>query len=98
MRVLSILISLTYSVDQLYKQADVHRFDRSVRRHGKPPSLGVPKHDVAGSVLVMIDTQPVGDDLQVLNPPVTRVAPHFGDEFRRVRHDSMVPHAVPRVW
>jgi len=46
-------------------------------RHGEPPSLGVPKHNVTRAVLIVIDAQPAGNDLQVLNPPVAWIAPHF---------------------
>ena len=58
-----------------------------MRRHGEPPSLRVPKHDVTRPVLFVIDTQPVGNNLQIFNPPVAWITPHFGDELRRVRHN-----------
>jgi hypothetical protein len=63
--------------------------------HGEPPSLSVPKHDVTRPVLVVIDAQAVGNNLQILNPPVAWITPHFGDELRRVRHNYMVSQAVP---
>ena len=55
-----------------------------MRWHGEPPSLSVPKHDVTRPVLIVIDAQAVGNNLQILNPPVAWITPHFGDELRRV--------------
>ena len=64
--------------------------------HGEPPGLGVPKHDVTRSVLIVIDTQPAGNNLQILNPPIAWITAHFGNKLRRVRHNHTVSHAVPR--
>jgi hypothetical protein len=55
-------------------------------RNGEPPGRGVPKHDVAGPLLIVIDTHAAGDNLQILNPPIARIPLHFRDELRRVRH------------
>ena len=55
MRDLSIFMFLTYGVDKLYKQADVHWFDGSVRRHGETPRRSVSENYMACSVLIMID-------------------------------------------
>ncbi len=67
-----------------------------MRWHGEPPSLVVPKDDVTRPVLIVIDAQPIGNNLQIVNPPVAWITPHFGNELRRVRHNRMVSHAVPR--
>ena len=63
--------------------------------NGEPAGSGVPKNDVAGPVLIVIDTQAARNHFQILNPPVTRITPHFGDEFRSVGHTFMVSRAVP---
>jgi len=35
-------------------------------------------------MLIVLDAQTARDHLQILDPPVTRIPPHFGDKFRRV--------------
>ena len=47
-------------------------------------------------MLIVIDAQTVGNNLQILNAPVAWVTPHFGDDLLRVRHNCMVSHAVPQ--
>jgi hypothetical protein len=95
MKVLSIFIWLTYFVYEVYKQAHIHSLDRPASGDRKPPGLSVLENNVTGSVLVVIDTELVGYDFQVLNAPVAWVAPHFGEQFRRVWHSLMVSHTVP---
>jgi len=46
----------------------------------------MPKHDVTRPVLIVIDAQPAGNSLQILDPPVAWIAPHLGEELRRIRH------------
>lgn len=92
---MSIFILLPCSVDQFEKQPHIHRFDGPMRRHGEPSGCGMPKHDVAGPVLVVIDAQAVRDYFEILDAPVAGIAPHFGDEFPRVRHISMVSPVIP---
>jgi len=57
----------------------------------------MPKHDVARPALIVIDAQTSGNNFQILNPPIPRIASHFGDELRRVRHDYMVSPVVPHT-
>jgi hypothetical protein len=61
------------------------------------PCSGMPENDMACPVLVVIDAQAARDHLQILDPPIARIPPHFGDKFRRVRHTQMVSQAVPFV-
>lgn len=84
MTALSIFMFLTYGLDEVYKQTNIYWLDGPVCWNGEPPGSGVPEHDMAGPVLIVIDAQTARYDLQVLNPPVVRIAPHFGDELRRV--------------
>ena len=55
-----------------------------MRGNGEPPCSGVPENDVACPVLIVIDAQAARDHLQILDPPIARIPPHFGDKFRRV--------------
>lgn len=57
----------------------------------------MPKHDVAGPVLIVIYAQAVRDYFEIFNAPVAGIAPHFGDEFPRVRHKSMVSPVIPNL-
>lgn len=75
---------LTYGVDEVYKQANIHRLDGPMCWNRKPPNSRMPEHDVAGPVLIGIDAQAACDYFQILNPPVARITPHFSNEFRRV--------------
>ncbi len=64
---------------------------------GEPSRVGMPEHDMANPMLIVIDAQTIRDDLEVLNSPVARIAAHLGDEFSRVRHTYMVPPAIPLI-
>ena len=55
----------------------------------------MPKNDVAGSMLIVIDAHTMRNNLQILDPPVARIPPHVGNQFCRVRHNYMVSLAVP---
>lgn len=66
-------------------------------RDGEASRVGMPEHDMANPMLIVIDAQTIRDDLEVLNSPVARIAAHFGDEFSRVRHTYMVPPAIPPI-
>ena len=61
--------------------------------NGEPSRFGMPEHDMAGPMLIVIDAQTVRDDLEVLNSPIASA--HFGDEFPRVRNNYMVPLVIP---
>ena len=84
MRALSIFSILTYGTDEVYKQTNIHRFDRPMRGNGEPPCSGVPENDVACPVLIVIDAQTARDHFQILDPPIARIPLHFGYDLRRV--------------
>ena len=84
MRALSIFIVLTYGADEIYKQANIHGFDWPMRGNREPPGRGVPENHMACSVLIVIDAQAARNHLQIVDPPIARIPPHFGDQFRRV--------------
>ena len=46
---------------------------------GEPSRVGMPEHDMAGPMLIVVDAQSVRDDIEVLNSPVARIAAQFGD-------------------
>lgn len=50
---------------------------------------------MARGVLPVCDAQPVGHDLQILDPPVARIVAHPGKDLSGSAHDSMVSHVVP---
>ncbi len=84
MRDLSIFIILAYGVGEFYKQTNVHWFEWSMRGNGETPRGSVSENHAACSVLIMIDAQATRDHLQILDPPIARIPPHFGDQLRRV--------------
>ncbi|HEY4361804.1 MAG TPA: hypothetical protein VGN17_12570 [Bryobacteraceae bacterium] len=55
----------------------------------------MPENDMARPVLIVIDAQTVGHNPQILDSPVARMTPHFGEKLRRARHHRMVSRAVP---
>jgi hypothetical protein len=55
-----------------------------MRRNGEPPGSGMPENNMACPMLIVIDAQAARDHLQILNPPIARIPPHFGGKFRRV--------------
>jgi hypothetical protein len=40
------------------------------------------ENHVARSVLIMIDAKVARNHLQILDPPIARIPPHFGDQLR----------------
>jgi hypothetical protein len=84
MRALSIFIVLTYFADEIYKQTNIHRFDGPMRGNREASCRGVPENDVACPMLIVIDAQAARHYLQILDPPIAWIPPHFGDKFRRV--------------
>lgn len=49
--------------------------------HGEPSRIGMPEHDMAGPMLIVIDAQTVRDNLEVLNSPVAWIAAHLATSF-----------------
>jgi hypothetical protein len=94
---LLIFICLTCSTEKVYKETNVHRLDGPVRRNREPACNGVPKHDMTSPVLIVIDAHAAGDSLQIVNPLVSWIPLHLGDNFRRIRHNLMVSRAVPHA-
>jgi len=92
---LSIFIGLAYSPDEVYEQTNIYRLDGPMGGNGEPPSGDMPKNDVTGPMLIVVDAHATRNHLQILDSPIARIAPHLGDQFRRVRHDYMVSPAVP---
>lgn len=53
------------------------------------------KHDVTRTVLAVIEAMLGGNHLQIIDMPVVRTSSHFGENFLRVGHKTMVSLAVP---
>src|SRR5689334_8478144 len=72
------------TVDQRQKLPDVGRLDRPPRGHHDQPLFRKTKSDMTGPLLAMSDAILPSNDLQVLDPPIPRVATHPSKDFRRV--------------
>ena len=73
----------TYGADEVYKHTNIHGFNGPMRGNGQTLGSGVTENDVPSSVLIGIDAQTASDYFQVLDSPIERIPPHFGDKFGR---------------
>lgn len=76
------------TVNQRQELPDVGRLDRPPRRRHHQRLFGKTESDVASSMLTMSNTVFPRDDLQILDPPIPRVAAHPSQDFDRVPHWS----------
>ena len=63
MRALSIFIYLTSSADEIDKQSNVNWLDGPMSGYREPPRRRMPKHDVAGPVVMVIDLEGARNNL-----------------------------------
>jgi hypothetical protein len=71
---------------QLQKFLDINGLNGPGRRHAKMFLARMAKNHVTGPLMDPINPQAVGNASQVLNPPITGIAPHLGKEFLRRGH------------